>query len=69
MLNLSPFTVIFDNTERTQRQPSCGKGVYRTGTRADGSWAALAAIAGDVNGFRVVCVAALSLSVCLLFFW
>ncbi len=32
VLNLSPFTVIFDNTERTQRQPRCGEGVLRTGT-------------------------------------
>ena len=29
-LSLSPFTVIFDNTERTQRRPRCGEGVYRT---------------------------------------
>ena len=34
--NLSPFTVIFDNTERTQHRPRYGKGAYRTGTRADG---------------------------------
>jgi hypothetical protein len=44
VLNLSPFTVIFDNTERTQRQPRCGEGVLRTGTHTDRSWAALAAM-------------------------
>ena len=37
LLNLSPFAVIFDNTERTQRQPRCSEGVYRTGMRAGGS--------------------------------
>ena len=64
VLNLSPFAVIFDNTERTQRQPRCGEGVYQTGTCADRSWAALVAIARDVNGFHVV-LQPRSLSFCL----
>ena len=55
VLNLSPFAVIFDNTERT---PSVDQDAAREctepGARADGSWAALAAIAGDANGFCVV---------------
>ena len=54
VLNLSPFAVIFDNTEHTQRRPRCGEGVCRTGMHADGSKEALAAIAVDINGFRVV---------------